>query len=71
MFIEKLQFNEDTNDKTSFFYPFANDSIIEFGGEKEMQKMIGFYFKTKENSKIENINKNAKRFKINIVLGNN
>ena len=50
MFIEKLQFNEDTNDKTSFFYPFANDSIIEFGGEKEMQKMIGFYFKTKENS---------------------
>lgn len=76
-FLESIEFQED-------FPPFkwvTDDTKwtkIEFWWEKEVQKMIEFYLKNKNNSpentekkSDEEIKKNAERFKINCVLGNN
>lgn len=61
-FLESVEFLDDT------FYPFKSWKPIIFWGEKEGQRMIEFYLKNKW---IENYKENAKRFKINCVLGNN
>ncbi len=66
-FIKKIKFNED-------FAPFKKDDEIFFGGEKEVQNLIEFYLKNKPENKDKTekeIKKNAERFKINCVLGNN
>ena len=70
-FLKSITFEED-------FPPFKKWTPIEFWGEKEVQNMIEFYLKHKNNSpentdkkSDEEISDNAKRFKINCVLGNN
>ena len=60
-FLENIQFQED-------FPPFKKTTEIKFDWEKEVQNMIEFYLKNKW---IKNYKKNAERFKINCVLGNN
>ncbi len=54
-FIEKIEFAED-------FPPFSSGDKIEFWWKKEVQDLMEFHLKDKEN---------ASRFKINCVLGNN
>lgn len=60
-FIKKITFQEK-------FSPFTKDTPITFWWEIEIQNLIEFYLKSKWNP---NAHENAKRFKINCVLGNN
>jgi len=68
MFLQKIEFD-------NAFLPFKAGEKITFRWEKESQRIIEFYLKTiskiKEWEKLYSYEQNAKRFKINIVLGNN
>lgn len=70
-FLESIKFEKE-------FLPFKNQTEIKFWWEKEVQRMIEFYLKNQNNlpenkdkKTDEEISKNAERFKINCVLGNN
>ncbi len=70
-FIEKVTFEkweEWTEWEFNLFPPFKGGDEILFWGEEQVQNLIKFYLKDKW---VENYKKNAKRFKINCVLGNN
>jgi len=64
-FINEIEFQEW---KENLFPPFKGWDKIFLGWEKEVENLIKFYLKNKW---IENWEDNAKRFKINCVLGNN
>ncbi len=78
-FIESIKFKKWPKWKENTFPPFKWGDKVFFWGEGEMQKLIEFYLKGKQKVGTglkpvptdEEIKKNAKRFKINCVLGNN
>lgn len=49
-------------------YPPFKDGRILFKGENEIQALIKFYL---ENKKVKDSEKNAQRFKINCIVGEN
>lgn len=65
-FIKKIKFEEE-------FLPFKKDDEVVFWGDSEVQELIEFYLKNNnpDDKPDEEIKRNAWRFKINCVLGNN